>query len=241
MKKELRMTEIDRMKKAEKIAKLLGKNINSELSDLTALDVGCYDGLLTMHLKPFFGTIVGIDPDRVAIRRFMERIERDKLNIKVYMASGLEMPFSNGIFDVVICNHVYEHVPDADKLIYEIYRVLKKGGYLYMAAGNFVCPMELHYQLPFLQYLPLSYGKTYIRLSGKKFIHYDYKNLRTYGQILHLLSPFKIEDETFEVIRHPDNYGMSGIITTIGSKICPMLKGLCRPFVPTYLFVCKKL
>jgi SAM-dependent methyltransferase len=39
------------------------------------------------------------------------------------------MPFAEGEFDVVICNHVLEHVPDDRKAMREIFRVLKKGGY----------------------------------------------------------------------------------------------------------------
>jgi ubiquinone/menaquinone biosynthesis C-methylase UbiE len=40
-----------------------------------------------------------------------------------------EMPFGDNEFDVVICNHVLEHVPNDRKAIGEIYRVLKKGGF----------------------------------------------------------------------------------------------------------------
>ena len=38
------------------------------------------------------------------------------------------MEFPDRSFDVVICNHVMEHVPDDAKAMREIYRVLKKGG-----------------------------------------------------------------------------------------------------------------
>lgn len=40
-----------------------------------------------------------------------------------------KMPFNENEFDVVICNHVLEHVPDDRKGIAEIYRVLKPGGF----------------------------------------------------------------------------------------------------------------
>jgi SAM-dependent methyltransferase len=39
------------------------------------------------------------------------------------------MPFGENEFDVVICNHVLEHVPDDRKAMREIYRVLKSGGF----------------------------------------------------------------------------------------------------------------
>jgi len=42
------------------------------------------------------------------------------------------MPFPDNEFDVVICNHVLEHVPDDRKAIREIFRVLKKKGFALM-------------------------------------------------------------------------------------------------------------
>ena len=40
-----------------------------------------------------------------------------------------EIPFEDGSFDVVICNHVLEHVTDDRKALSEIMRVLKPGGW----------------------------------------------------------------------------------------------------------------
>ena len=40
-----------------------------------------------------------------------------------------EMPFEDNKFDVVLCNHVLEHVADDMKALAEIKRVLKPGGW----------------------------------------------------------------------------------------------------------------
>ena len=40
-----------------------------------------------------------------------------------------EMPFQNETFDVILCNHVLEHVDDDKKAMREIKRVMKKGGF----------------------------------------------------------------------------------------------------------------
>ena len=40
----------------------------------------------------------------------------------------LDIPYKANTFDLVICNHVLEHVPDDIGAMKEIYRVLKKGG-----------------------------------------------------------------------------------------------------------------
>lgn len=39
------------------------------------------------------------------------------------------LPFTNSEYDIVICNHVLEHVADDKKAISEIYRVIKPGGF----------------------------------------------------------------------------------------------------------------
>jgi SAM-dependent methyltransferase len=39
------------------------------------------------------------------------------------------VPFDKDTFDVVICNHVLEHVPDDRQAMREIYRILKPGGF----------------------------------------------------------------------------------------------------------------
>jgi len=39
------------------------------------------------------------------------------------------MPFNNNSFDVLMCNHVLEHIDDDIKAMNEIYRVLKPGGF----------------------------------------------------------------------------------------------------------------
>ncbi len=40
-----------------------------------------------------------------------------------------DIPFSDETYDVVICNHVLEHVDDDSKAMSEMYRILKPGGF----------------------------------------------------------------------------------------------------------------
>lgn len=46
----------------------------------------------------------------------------------VHNMNVLDLPFSDETFDLVICNHVLEHIDDDCKAMRELYRVLKKGG-----------------------------------------------------------------------------------------------------------------
>ena len=48
------------------------------------------------------------------------------------------LPFEDNTFDVILCNHVLEHIPDDTKAMSELYRVLKPGGW-----GIFQIPQDL--------------------------------------------------------------------------------------------------
>ncbi len=48
------------------------------------------------------------------------------------------LPFEDDSYDVILCNHVLEHIPDDTKAMHELYRVLKPGGF-----GVFQIPQDL--------------------------------------------------------------------------------------------------
>ena len=48
------------------------------------------------------------------------------------------LPFSDNTYDVILCNHVLEHIPDDTKAMQELYRVLKPSG-----MGIFQIPQDL--------------------------------------------------------------------------------------------------
>jgi SAM-dependent methyltransferase len=49
------------------------------------------------------------------------------------------LPFENDQYDVILCNHVLEHIPDDHKAMRELYRVMKPGGW-----GIFQIPLEMN-------------------------------------------------------------------------------------------------
>lgn len=48
------------------------------------------------------------------------------------------LPFADNQYDIILCNHVLEHIPDDTKAMQELYRVLKPGG-----MGIFQIPQDL--------------------------------------------------------------------------------------------------
>jgi len=54
------------------------------------------------------------------------------------------LPFDENSFDVILCNHVLEHIPDDTKAMQELYRVMKPKGY-----GIFQIPQDLSRETTF--------------------------------------------------------------------------------------------
>ncbi len=55
-----------------------------------------------------------------------------------------DLPFQDNEFDVILCNHVLEHIPDDTKAMQELYRVMKPGGW-----GIFQIPQDLNRETTF--------------------------------------------------------------------------------------------
>jgi len=86
------------------------------------------------------------------------------------LVASTTLPFENGRFDVVLTNHVIEHVGDRSAQLahlVEIARVLKPGGVAYLAVPNRWMLVEPHYRLAFLSWWPHSWRSTYLRLARK--------------------------------------------------------------------------
>ena len=145
----------ERPAKARVISAAFGREI--EAAERVA-DLGSGTGLIAAALEERHGTpVYGFDPQA----SFSLRKER------TVAGDALQLPLPEASFDAVLCNHLYEHVPDRPRLFREIRRVLRPGGAVYVAAGNRWAVMEPHYRLPFLSWLPRAAADRYLRLSGR--------------------------------------------------------------------------
>ncbi len=181
---------LDKEYKKAKVMKMLAILDDTKVLDRPeeslAVDVGCSGGLFTSALAPRFTSVAGIDIDPHAIAVASNENPAD--NLTYLLADSQELPFPDGSVDLIICNHVYEHVPDAAVLFDEIWRVLKPSGICYLGAASRLIPVEPHYHLPFLSWLPKPLAHRYMRVTGKG--EYYYEKLRTYWGIRRLTSKF---------------------------------------------------
>lgn len=112
--------------------------------------------LLWLYLKEqsdFFSkpqSVLHIAPEYCFLGRFKKMSNLDYVTADlnspwadVHMDAH-EMPFEDNRFDVIFCNHVLEHVDDDRKVMSELLRVMKPGGW-----GIFQIPMDNHLEKSF--------------------------------------------------------------------------------------------
>lgn len=100
----------------------------TDLSKYNLLDVGCGGGVLTEEFSRMGCQVTGMDTSERSIQVAMAHAETEGLEIKYQVGSALELNFPDNSFYIVSCCDVLEHIPDWEKTITEISRVLKPNG-----------------------------------------------------------------------------------------------------------------
>jgi SAM-dependent methyltransferase len=220
-----------RILKAKKIEALIDRDSNPKC----LLEIGTGSG----GIAHYFASVKGAQYCVYACD-LVDNIVADKI-FDFRLVESVYLPYENESMDVVISNHVIEHVGDEHDQIQhlkEIFRVLKKDGLLYIAVPNRWMLIEPHFKLIFLSWIPRKFRSIYLRISGKGNC-YDCEPLEknTLESFLHQ-SGFEFNNKcaealklTFEIER-PDT-----VITTI-IKFIPL--SLIRAFsgiIPTLIYI----
>lgn len=145
--------------KGLKIERLL--DLASRPQPIRMLEVGTGSG----GIAQFFGAHSELRCDVDAVDVHDNRLVTD--GYRFQQVHGTDLPFADESFDVVLTNHVIEHVGDEQAQrahLAEIHRVLRADGVGYLAVPNRWMLVEPHYGLAFLSWLPRPLRTTYLRL-----------------------------------------------------------------------------
>jgi ubiquinone/menaquinone biosynthesis C-methylase UbiE len=115
--------------------------------DKAVLDIGCGAGGKTVYYASLgVKRITGLE----ILEKYREEAENlakeNNLADKFAFVRGdaADMPFDDETFDTIIMNDAMEHVAEPEKVIEECYRVLKKGGRLYLNFPPYNHPYGAH-------------------------------------------------------------------------------------------------
>jgi 2-polyprenyl-3-methyl-5-hydroxy-6-metoxy-1,4-benzoquinol methylase len=225
--------EVGRRKKAAKIVKVLSHFLGrSELAGLTALDIGCSTGFVADALQRAGAKVTGLDIDEPGLARAREMFgsEIDFLN-----ASGDEIPMPAESVDIVVFNHIYEHVVDADAVMADIRRVLRPDGVVYLGLANRLGVMEPHYKLPFLSWLPKRIAHRYVRATGRASNYYE--TFRTRRGLRKMCVGLRVWDYTYTVLTDSREFGADDMVPARLASAPPMIWRMAAPVIPTFIWV----
>lgn len=108
--------------------------LGGTVSGKDVLEVGCGRGIGTELIFERFGakTVRSIDLDPSMVRLAKQRLSRFSNSVlKVSVGDVSQIDAQDGSFDAVFDFGIIHHVPDWQKAITEIFRVLKPGGQFY--------------------------------------------------------------------------------------------------------------
>lgn len=151
-----------------------------DLQGKRVLDLGCGPGWYTVALERAGADVVGLDlgADDVALAKAQ--------GVNALVGDGMQLPFGDETFDGIFCSNLLEHVPDTSRVLDEVARLLKPGGWAWISWTPWFSPWGGHEIVPFHLLGPKLGPKTYERFYGRPRKNVPYEGLwPTYvGQIV---------------------------------------------------------
>ena len=125
---------LTRIRKASTIVKEIEEFTEIKLSDkIKVLAVGGEYGFIEYNLTKWTNwDIITSDIEPILVNKYPIL----KSFLQMMVVDSTKLPFHDKTFDLVIFNHVIEHIPNYRKAVEELHRVLKEKGCLYLATPN---------------------------------------------------------------------------------------------------------
>lgn len=142
---------LTRIVESEIIYDLLGLK-----EDYTLLEIGCGNGFYSALFSPHVKKIYSGDLESpCAATHTMGIVKAKSLlnklnvsNVTLSSFSGTKLPFKDEAFNLVFTSSTLEHIPDREKAVKEIKRVLKPGGRAVIIVPNFITSIYSIFHMP---------------------------------------------------------------------------------------------
>ncbi len=109
--------------------------VAKEIAGLTGngvfLDLACGDGCFTVPVASLGTKVIAGDISNTMLKVLKQKAEANNVsleNVTLCRMNALEIPLANESVDTIIANSVLHLISNPEKVIGEIYRVMKKGG-----------------------------------------------------------------------------------------------------------------
>ena len=102
----------------------------------------------------------------------LDQAESDDANLRIRCGNACSLPFENMAFDVVHSNSVIEHVGGREQMKDMAREVRRLAPRYFVQTPNYWFPIEPHYKLPLVQFLPRSVRLPLMARIGRGFKDY---------------------------------------------------------------------
>jgi len=109
------------------------------------LDAGCGTGEITSRLAELFprAHALGVDIIDAHLELARSRYQRLAPRLRFEHQSVFALDAADHTFDLTVCRHVLQSIPHADRVVAELARVTRRGGYLHLITEDYGM---LHFQ-----------------------------------------------------------------------------------------------
>ena len=109
-------------------------------ADASVMDAGCGTGEITYRLAQMFprARVLGVDIIDGHLDMARARCAALGERVRFENRSIFDLGLPDAQFDLVVCRHVLQAIPHADRAIAELARVTKRGGWLHLIAEDYL-------------------------------------------------------------------------------------------------------
>jgi len=109
-------------------------------ANASVLDAGCGTGEITERLARMFprASLLGVDIIEDHLARARDRCAPLGSRLRFENRSIFELGLPDSSFDLVVCRHVLQAVPHAERVIAELVRVTRRGGWIHLIPEDYL-------------------------------------------------------------------------------------------------------
>lgn len=133
-------------------------SLSPPLENASVLEVGCGPGDFAIHLASKAKAVTAVDFSPVAIEIADKKRAAQNVQAEFKVADAQQLPFTDNCFDVVFSCECLEHLPNPQRALIEMHRVLRPGGTLILTTENYSNAMLVYWGLAWLMGKPFNSG-----------------------------------------------------------------------------------
>lgn len=205
---------------------------------LKILDAGSGNGGTAIAFAEAGAEVFGVEVSFELVEISGLFAKNHSVNPSYILYDGNKLPFNNNSFDAVLSVSVLEHVTDPINYLSEILRVLRPGGWFYLALPNRLWPRETHTLLFGITYFPYKIAEIITKLFKRNPLSENNLHFYTYWNVADMIKKAKSENDKFQLIEEKGS--SNSLFKRIVKNIFKILGLPYKAFLPHTQIILKK-